>query len=88
MEPREELVEDQEETEPRDCVPTPDLPSQSVVDGHNFDHRPHLSLCRHCVEGRGCDMAHRSVDRDSRNVSTVVFDYLFVIREGFYTGRV
>ena len=30
-------------------------------------------------------MAHRSVDRDSRKVSTVAFDYLFVFREGVYT---
>ena len=30
-------------------------------------------------------MAHRSVDRDSRKLSTVAFDYLFfVIREGLY----
>ena len=30
-------------------------------------------------------MAHRSVDRDSRKVSTVAFDYLFVIRASVYT---
>ena len=30
-------------------------------------------------------MAHRSVDRDSRKVLTVAFDYLFVMREGGYT---
>ena len=30
-------------------------------------------------------MAHRSVDRDYRKVSAVVFDYVCVIREGVYT---
>ena len=85
MELWEELVEPEEETEPRDSLSTPDLPNQSVVDDHNIDHCPYCSWCRHCVEGRGHELAHRSVDWDSRKVSTVAFDYLFVIREGVYT---
>ena len=72
-------------TEPRDSLPTHDLPSQSVVDDHNIDHCPYRSWCRHCVEGRGREMAHRSVDRDFRKVSTVALDYLVVTREGVYT---
>ena len=85
VEPGKELVEAEEETEPRDSLPTPDLPSQSVVDDHNIDHCPYRSWCRQCVEGRGREMARRSVDRDYRKVSAVASDYLFGTREGVYT---
>ena len=48
-----ELIEAEEETEPRNSLPNPELPSQSEIDDHNIDHCPYRSWCPHCVEGRG-----------------------------------
>ena len=73
----EELVEAEEETAPRDSLPSPELPSQSEIDDHNVDHCPYRSWCRHCVEGRAREMAHKLQDQGTRKISTVLFDYLF-----------
>ena len=63
--PGEELIEAEEETAPRDSLPNPELPSQSEIDDHNVDHCPYRSWCRHCVEGRAREMAHRLQDPGS-----------------------
>ena len=81
----EELIEAEEEAAPRDSLPTPELPSQSEIDDHNIDHCPYRSWCRHCVEGRAREMAHRLQDQSSRRISTVSFDYLFVTRRNVFT---
>ena len=75
-----ELIEAEEETEPRDSLPTPELPSQSEIDDHNIDHCPYRSWCPHCVEGRAREMAHRMQDPGARKIATISFDYLFVTR--------
>ena len=78
-------VEAEEECEPINSLPTPGRPSQSEVDDHNVTHVPYRSWCSHCVEGRGREMAHSSVDRGDRSVATIAFDYLFMIQSGVYT---
>ena len=83
--PGEELVEAEEETAPRDSLPSPELPSQSEIDDHNVDHCPYRAWCRHCVEGRAREMAHKLQDQGTRKISTVSFDYLFVIRRNVFT---
>ena len=66
-----ELVDAEEETEPRDSLPTPELPSQSEIDDHNVDHCPYRSWCRFCVEGGAREMAHKLQDASTRKISTV-----------------
>ena len=83
--PGEELIEAEEETAPRDSLPSPELPSQSEIDDHNADHRPYRSWCRFCVEGRAREMVHRLQDQSSRKISTVSFDYLFITRGNVFT---
>ena len=46
-----ELIEAEEEIEPRDSLPNPELPSQSEIDDHNIDHCPYRAWCRFCAEG-------------------------------------
>ena len=83
--PEEELIEAEEEVAPRDSLPSPELPSQSEIDDHNVDHCPYRSWCRHCVEGRAREMAHRLQDQSSRKISTVSSDYLFITRRSVFT---
>ena len=83
--PGEELIEAEEETEPRDSLPNPELPSQSEIDDHNVDHCPYRSWCRHCVEGRARELAHKLQDQSSRKIATVSFDYLFITRGNAFT---
>ena len=80
-----ELIDAEEETEPRDSLPTPELPSKSEIDDHNIDHCPYRSWCRFCVEGRAREMAHRLQDPGSRKIATISFDYLFVTRRNVFT---
>ena len=66
-----ELVEAEEETEPRDSLPTPELPSKSEIADHNIDHCPYRSWCRFCVEGRAREMAHTLQDSGARKLSLI-----------------
>ena len=86
--PGEELVEAEEEIEPRDSLPNPELPSQSEIDDHNVDHCPYRSWCRHCVEGRARELAHKLQDQSSRKIAAVSFDYLFITRGNAFTRGV
>ena len=79
-----EAIEAEEECQPVNSLPTPGRPSQSEIDDHNVTHVPYRSWCSHCVEGRGREMAHTSVDRGDRSVATVAFDYLFMVQFGVY----
>ena len=80
-----EPIEAEEETEPRDSLPNPELPSQSERGGHNVHHCPYRSWCRFCGEGRAREMAHRLQDQGSRKISTISFDYLFTTRGNVFT---
>lgn len=80
-----ELIEAEEETEPRDSLPNPELPSQSEIDDHNVDHCPFRSWCRFCVEGRAREMAHRLQDQSSRKISNISSNYLFTTRGNVFT---
>ena len=55
----EEVVEAEEESQPVDTLPTPNMPTQSERDDHDLTHYPYRSWCKHCVEGRGVEMGHR-----------------------------
>ena len=83
--PGEELIEAEEETAPRDSLPNPELPSQSEIDDHNIDQCPYRSWCRHCVEGRARELAHKLQDKGSRKIATISFDYLFITRGSAFT---
>ena len=75
----EEVVEAEEESQPVDTLPTPNMPTQSERDDHDLTHYPYRSWCKHCVEGRGVDMGHRmGGDHSSRGVAIISFDYIFV----------
>ena len=79
------IVEAEEETEARQTLPSPYIPSQSEIDDHNVDHLPYRAWCRWCVEGRGREMSHHPVDHDAHAVAIIAFDYLFATRRGCYT---
>ena len=66
-------------------LPTPTLPSLSEIQKHRECHIPYQSWCDQCVEGRGREMGHTSVDMESRSVATIAFDYLFVNDKGLFT---
>ena len=66
-------------------LPTPARPTPSEIQQHREDHIPYQSWCDQCVEGRGREMGHSSVDMGSRSIATVAFDYLFVNDKGLFT---
>ena len=73
----EEVVEAEEEAQPVNTLPTPDMPTQSERDEHDLSHYPYRSWCTDCVEGRGIEMGHRlGDDHSSRGVAIVGFDYV------------
>ena len=37
----------------------PLLPSQKEIDAHELTHLPFRNWCRHCMRGRGKEMAHK-----------------------------
>ena len=81
-----EVIEATEEhADPKAVIPTPELPSLSEMEKHREDHIPYASWCDHCVEGRGRERAHMSINQGSRVVTTLSFDYLFVNEKGLFT---
>ena len=82
----EEVVEAEEESQPVDTLPTPNMPTQSERDDHDLTHYPYRSWCKHCVEGRGVEMGHRlGGDHSNRGVAIISFDYMFVIDSNVYS---
>ena len=82
----EEVVEAEEESQPVNSLPSPDMPTQSERDEHELTHWPYHSWCEHCVEGRGIEMGHRlGDDHSSRGVAIVGFDYMFVTDGNIYS---
>ena len=72
----EEVVEAEEEGQPVNSLPTPNMPTQSERDEHDLKHYPYRSWCKHCVEGRGIEMRHRVGDDHScRGAAIVAFNY-------------
>ena len=81
-----EIIEATEEhADPKVSIPTPELPTLSEMEKHREDHIPYASWCDHCVEGRGRERAHMSINQGSRVVTTLSFDYLFVNEKGLFT---
>ena len=37
----------------------PKMPSKEEVEKHNMSHLPFRSWCRHCVRGKGKELAHK-----------------------------
>ena len=73
----EEVVEAEEESQPVNSLPSPDMPTQSEREEHDVTHHPYRSWCKHCVEGRGIEMGHRlGDDHSNRGVAIVGFDYV------------
>ena len=71
----EEVVEAEEESQPVNPLPSPDMPTQSERDEHDISHYPYRCWCEHCVEGRGIEMGHRlGDDHNSRGVAVIGFD--------------
>ena len=54
----------------------PKLPSKAEVEAHNLTHLPYRSWCRHCVKGRGKELPHARVARDSE-MHEFHFDWAF-----------
>ena len=56
-------------------LPSPQLPSQSLIDDQCITHMLYRSWCRECVEGRGRETAHSCVDQAGRSIATVALYY-------------
>ena len=81
-----EVVEAEEEAQPISTLPSPAEQTQSERDDHDLTHFPYRSWCRHCVEGRGIEMEHRSGDDHwGRSVALVCFDYMFITQGNAFT---
>ena len=52
-------------------------PSQAEVDDHYLTHLPYRSWCRHCVKGRGKEMAHTRGTMEKGEVPEFHFDFCF-----------
>ena len=52
---------DIEDVQPKQIMPTPDLPSRAVIEEHRIDHWPPRSLCDECNEGHGRERRHGKV---------------------------
>lgn len=58
-------------------MPSPCRPSQEEVDKHNLTHCPYRSWCRHCVRGRGVEMARSLSNGVPGEVPEFSFDFCF-----------
>ena len=43
----------------------PKMPSKEEVEKHNMSHLPYRSWCRHCVRGKGKELAHKKANRET-----------------------
>ena len=61
------------------ALPTPKMPSPSVVAHHNLTHFPYRSWCPYCVAGRRPNSHHRDLSVDlNRSLPIVHADYCFI----------
>ena len=44
-------------------LPNPCLPSRAEVEAHELTHLPFRNWCRHCLAGRGKELAHRRSEK-------------------------
>ena len=58
----------------------PKKPSKEDVDEHDKTHLPFRSWCRHCVRGRGKEMAHHRAEETS-GFREINLDFFFMGRE-------
>ena len=63
-----------EEAEIPRILPTPLLPSKSVMDAHRETHCPYRSWCEDCRAGCGLEMPHVVSDQEARKIPIVGFD--------------
>jgi hypothetical protein len=70
-----------EDVQPQQTMPTPDLPSRAVIEEHRIDHWPPRTWCDECNEGHGRERSHGKVSEQHR-VAIVSLDYAFVTRNG------
>lgn len=61
-----------------DEVPPPPLPHPSVRRRHRLTHMPYASLCKHYVEGRRNNSAHKAIRDRTRTVPCLHLVYCFL----------
>jgi hypothetical protein len=54
----------------------PKMPSKEEVEKHNMSHLPYRSWCRHCVRGKGKELAHKKANRETE-MHEFHFDWAF-----------
>ena len=83
-----EVIESQEQdTEPVQILPTPELPSESEIAEHRVDHIPFRSWCKECLEGWGREDGHHACGGGSRSIPVISLDYMFLSRRGVFTRQ-
>ena len=80
--PEELQAQEEEEAEAVRQLPTPDQPTLSEYRDHCISHYPYRPWCKHCVEGRGREFKHATVEKASRGIPTISFDYAFMGDKG------
>ncbi len=74
-----DIGEDQE-VEPLKTAPSPELPSEAMVEEHRCDHTPYRTWCIHCRRGRGLG-EHRGSDH-VHSLPLLSMDYFFLTVDG------
>ena len=82
-----EVQAEEEETEPRQSPPSPQMPTQSEIHEHNIDHIPYRHWCKHCVEGYGRERAHAASGEKPRSIPLISCDYLFMTNRGVFARK-
>ena len=63
----EEIIDaPEEEVDVKRTLPNLEMPTQSEIDHHRESHCPYRSWCDACVEGRGREKAHKTIDMSAR----------------------
>ena len=75
-------AQEEEEAEAVRQLPTSDQPTPSEYRDHCISHYPYRPWCKHCVEGRGREFKHATVEKTARGIPTISFDYAFMGDKG------
>ena len=81
---------DEEQADVPACLPSVYQPTRSEFLDHCITHYPFRAWCKHCLEGRGREFGHSSMNglKDERSTPVVSFDYAFISDTGDVTTQV
>ena len=80
---------EEEQADVPSCLPSVYQPTRSEYLDHCVSHFPFRAWCKHCLEGRGREFGHSSMNgsKDERSTPVVSFDYCFISDTGDVTTQ-